>query len=58
MTNNFLTSQFPNVKKMDKSELLDSPLEVNAANGTSTPYSGWAELKFNLLPAGGRETEK
>ena len=57
MTNNFMTLQFPNVKKMDISELLDSPLEVNAANGTSTPYTGWAELEFNLLPAGGRETK-
>ena len=52
-----MTLQFPNVKKMDISELLDSPLEVNAANGTSTPYTGWAELEFNLLPTGGRETK-
>ena len=52
-----MTSQFPNVKKMDRSELLDSPLEVNAADGTSTPYTGWTELEFNLLPAGGRETK-
>ena len=52
VTNNFMTSQFPNVKEMDKSELLDSPLEVNAANGSSTPYTGGAELELNLLPAG------
>ena len=57
MTNNFLTSQFPHVKKRDISELLDSPLEVNAANGTSIPYTGWAELEFKLPPAGGRETK-
>ena len=50
MTNNFLLSQFPNVKKRDISELIESPLEVNAANGTSIPYTGWAELEFKLLP--------
>ena len=49
MKSNFLTSQFPNVKKRNISELLDSPLEINAANGTSIPYTGWAELEFLLL---------
>ena len=47
MTNNYI----------DITELLDSPLEVNAANGTSIPYTGWAELEFNLPLAGGRETK-
>ena len=57
MTNDFLKSQFPDVQKRDISELLDSPLEINAANGTAIPYIGWAELEFKLLPSGGGETK-
>ena len=56
MTNDFLNAKFPGVKKRDISELLDSPLEINAANGTAIPYTGWAELKFRLLSSGKEET--
>ena len=57
ITNDFLTSQSPNVKERDISELLDSPLEINAANGTAIPYTGWAELEFQLLPGGKSESK-
>ena len=57
ITNDFLTSQFPNIKKRDIRELLDSPLEINAANGTAIPYTGWAELEFQLLPGGKSESK-
>ena len=56
MTNDFLNAKFPDVKKRDISELLDSPLEINAANGTAIPYTGWAELEFRLLSSGREET--
>ena len=56
MTNDFLNAQFHDVKKRDISELLDSPLEINAANGTAIPYTGWAELEFRLLYASREET--
>ena len=56
MTNDFLNAKFPGVKKRDISELLDSPLEINAANGTAIPYTGWAELEFRLLSSGKEET--
>jgi hypothetical protein len=37
MTNDFLNAKFPDVKKRGISKLLDSPLEINAANGTAIP---------------------
>ena len=45
MTNDFLNAKFPDVKKRDISELLDSPLEINAANGTAIPYTSWARVR-------------
>ena len=56
MTNDFLNAKFPDVKKRDIRELLDSPWEINAANGTAIPYTGWAELEFRLLSSGREET--
>jgi hypothetical protein len=56
MTNDFLNAKFPDVKKRDISQLLDSPLEINAANGTAIPYTGWVELEFRLLSSGREDT--
>lgn len=47
-SNKFLKRNFPDVVK-DISELLNTKLNLTAANGSEMPYMGWVEPNFRLL---------
>ena len=47
ISNEFLKN-FPGVVIKDISELLDTKLNLRAANGSEMPYIGWVELNFRL----------
>ena len=47
ISNEFLKN-FPGVVIKDISELLDTKLNLMAANGSEMPYIGWVELNFRL----------
>ena len=47
ISNEFLKN-FPGVAVKDISELLDTKLNLTAANGSEMPYIGWVELNFRL----------
>ena len=47
ISNEFLRN-FPGVAVKDISELLDTKLNLTAANGREMPYIGWVELNFRL----------
>ena len=40
---------FPGITLKNVSELLNSELNLTAANGGEMPYIGWVELNFRLL---------
>ena len=45
---NELLNNFSGVAVKDISELLDTKLNLTAANGSEMPYIAWVELKFRL----------
>jgi len=48
ISNEFLRRTFPDVVVRDISELLNTKLNLTAANGSEMPYIGWVELNFRL----------
>ena len=57
ITENFLKQQLPDLNIRDINELLgvDSDLNLTAANGTTIPYKGWVEARFQLNGERGQE---
>lgn len=48
ISDEFLKRNFPDVAVRDISELLNTKLNLTAANGSEMPYIGWVELNFRL----------
>ena len=48
VSRDFLRRNFPGVIVKEISELLNTELNLTAANGSEMPYIGWAELNFRL----------
>ena len=48
ISNEFVKRNFPDVAVRDISELLNTKLNLTAANGSEMPYIGWVELNFRL----------
>ena len=48
ISNEFLKRNFPDAVARDISELLNTKLNLTAANGSEMPYIGWVELNFRL----------
>lgn len=48
ISNEFLKRNFPDAVVRDISELLNTKLNLTAANGSEMPYIGWVELNFRL----------
>ena len=46
----FLSENFQDLQVRDISELIEAELNLTAANGSSIPYDGWVELKFQVAP--------
>ena len=44
----WLENNFPKTKLQNISEILDSELDLKAANGTNMQYLGWAEIDFAM----------
>ena len=48
ISNEFLKRNFPDAVVRDISQLLNTKLNLTAANGSEMPYIGWVELNFRL----------
>jgi len=48
ISKDFVQSTFPNMEIRPVTELIDTPLDLKAANGTSFPFVGWVAIDFEL----------
>ena len=57
MPKHVLTNKFPELQIHDVGELLgvDFCSNVTAANGTTIPFKGWIETKFQIKKDGSKE---